>query len=426
MSSSNFADARVEESVVEDLLLAHTKAHTAKASQKPTHRHGWRQSLYLKLRLYLIYLGLFWLALTLLCHAIHAIWQVMFLPSMCRQPGMEVYSYTRHCRRSSRSQGLHPELDPDVFPLDGTPPTPVHLADFEALGDLQVRMAEHFLNISVSTNSTPLELLAAEFEDEELALSRLQKGEALRGYSLRETVQDGLRLATDLRAHANATVALLVRSHRQVEEGVEWSFDNQPQTIRGNLLASVFPSPRPRKFIWAWETDMEMKWQFYNSLLSFKGNLQRGALQLSELLGNITKYGEQLASLRRVISQWDEEEEDGDAAPLVGWSDTTGSDDSGEDEGHSSEEALVVLVDKLAEDTQAATDRVGSALQALQVISEEVEELRRKVAKPVDPPPFFTHLHGMYITGARLGGVQSEICAFAKAHARGETKKDRV
>ncbi|KAJ3538702.1 hypothetical protein NMY22_g5056 [Coprinellus aureogranulatus] len=163
---------------------------------------------------------------------------------------------------------------------------------------------------------------------------------------------------------------------------------------------------------------MEMKWQFYNSLNSFKGNLQRGTLQLSELLGNITKYGEQLASLRRVISQWNEEEEDGDAAPLVGWSDTTGSDDLGEDEGQPSEEALLDLFDKLAEDTQVATDRVGSALQALQVISEELEELRRKVAKPVDPPPFFTHLHGMYITGARLERMVSEKWAEKTRDAR--------
>ncbi|KAJ3538705.1 hypothetical protein NMY22_g5051 [Coprinellus aureogranulatus] len=408
---------------------------------KPSRSHsGWPQTFRRTIRALLLSAAFLILVVVILCHTLYSLEYLSF-PSFCRLPGMEVYTHTRHCRRSSRPKIVDPDIDPSILLLDGPPPRPIYWADFQGLGELQRRTAEHIFNASIYASSTSLEFLSVELDKEMSALQQLQTDAARKNYetgrALRETLYTGSQLGTRLvrlQEGARARVGSFIRLNEQVATGVGLAIEQQPKTIVEQIVASMLP--RPRGFIWTWPTDMEVKWQFYFSLTSFSRNLYDSLLELDKLLRKIGKYEEALGEVR--VSPVNSEREEEVAIPPPVKSDRTslyswwtmmplakGPPPSKEDEKEkdSLKKAIRDCVERLVEDTQAASGRVERAIAGLRIISQELEDIRHRIARPVAPIPLYVHLRHVYVAGERLDKIRERVHASAEAHEQEKRKR---
>ncbi|KAJ3533658.1 hypothetical protein NMY22_g7245 [Coprinellus aureogranulatus] len=217
-------------------------------------------------------------------HANHIRYRLS-IPWFCRLQGMEPYLHTTHCRMTAPNPYASANVKPGILLIDGSPPPPLYRTDFPRLYDMQRRMIEHMLSASTYEGSIMLHFIADDVDNESSALYQLRLEVNDRDYRkelvLRETLYTGGRLGRELgKVHrkAQATVRWLLSTNQRASRRIEETIDKRPKSLLEQNIASLFPQSRGS--IWAWDPDIEFRWQFYASLTSFSSMLYQNLLVL--------------------------------------------------------------------------------------------------------------------------------------------------
>lgn len=332
------------------------------------------------------------------------------LPAFCRLPGMEPYEDTSHCFMDLEALGLDPMDDgiPTDLPLlDGPPPPPLYWADFPELYRLQRRMIECMFNASAFEGTIPLKFVYEDIDNRASSMFQLRMELQHRDYMkervLRDTLYDGARLGRKLaRMHREAKKAVeaMVRSAHQASQGIEDAAAKQPRSLLAQAVIPLFP--RSRSSYWTWDTDIEVRWQFYDSLTSFSGALYESLLALGELVPRLEAYEQDLASLQSLLAEKENQSISQKAASLFAWSKLPLPKKHLSNVDKSHEELKEAILGRLARERRVAFNGASSALTALRSLSEELESVRSKLSKPGRRIPFYLHLKHIYIEGKSL------------------------
>ncbi|KAJ3546314.1 hypothetical protein NMY22_g2102 [Coprinellus aureogranulatus] len=344
----------------------------------------------------IIFAGLLIVMSFILVHAAyrHYIWS---LPSFCRQPGMEAYLFTYYCQPVSGPLATVADVSDDDTPLlDGPPPHPIYWADFDRLYELQIRMAEEFCNATTSASSTKLKSLFTEMtKDDQSDPSRLWRDVRLKDPFIGDILQDTLYIGGHLGAslnslHEKAIFAVKMRVHynERIVRDIEKAAEMQPRNALHHIVASLFP--RFRSIAWSWEMDKEVRWQFYSELTDFWQWLYEDLLKLNDLASRLQSFGESLQ-------------------PFLGRDEDTkmhrAVDTSEKNSFPEPDEVFLRMqniVGGLANDSQVALSGVQHALTSLRQVSQELEDLRQRVAIPGPHIPFYVHLRNIHAAGKML------------------------
>ncbi|KAJ3525461.1 hypothetical protein NMY22_g10563 [Coprinellus aureogranulatus] len=369
------------------------------------------------------------------------------LPSYCGLPGMEPYRLTSHCRPPHSPPNPFDRVPPGVALLDGLPPKPIHRANFQKLYDLQLRMIEHLLNASVNEGAIMLKFIADESTNKTSPLYQLrieverrdpEKESALRDI-LFAGAQLGREVVTLYEGVRRMTVGQL-RHNQGVSEEIENTVMNQPKSILAQLFAPLVPRSR-HIFIWPWpwETDIEVRWQFYDSLTFFSNALYGMLLKLNDLQRGVAEYGMDLGFLKSMLAKKEEQVSTPATPPAAAGTTKAGllvalfktshpekdipPEPSVAPERKADEEYEILkeaALNRLVQGRQAALERVGAALTALRGLSEELESLRHNVAEPAPPMLLWDHLKEVYFMEERLRQKLEGFEAFEEGQKRAE------
>ncbi|KAJ3538699.1 hypothetical protein NMY22_g5052 [Coprinellus aureogranulatus] len=254
-SSTSPAIAELGETSAEPLTAA---VHTGQGQPQnlPWHR-GFS---YRILRASLKLSALLFLALVAVCRLID-FFDYRSLPPDCRLRGMEVYTYTPHCRPPSTPR-IFDRVQPGMLLLDGPQPKPIYWADLRGLYDPQASMVEHIANVSIQGRHTLLEKLYVDINNRGgsaiyQAQTDLQWADYAKGRALRDRMWAGAGLGRQLmklEGEASSAVKLLIVWNKEAPARIEETMEKQPETLLAQLVARMLS--RPRGFIWSWKTDM--------------------------------------------------------------------------------------------------------------------------------------------------------------------------
>ncbi|KAJ3546312.1 hypothetical protein NMY22_g2100 [Coprinellus aureogranulatus] len=402
-----FSTSADEECAVEEILLETPAASATSLTSRPTRRI---------LRFLLIIVSSPLIAFLVAVYANAARYYAL-LPAFCRLPGMEPYRSTSHCLNYPYV-GLGPDKDgvsSNTPLLDGPPPTPIYWADFHGLYDLQHRIIDCMRNAFVFEGAVVLKFIDNDVSNEQSSMHQLRMEVQRRDYMnermLRNNLYEGSRLGKKLHRLCQGSKSMAQRfvgSNRRAYEGIEENILKQPRSYLA--LAFLELIPRIRSDPWTWETDIEVRFQFYRSLTLLSEALYDNLLALKELPTELEGFKRDLAALRSLLMK---EESATQLQPtatgatefsIFSWSKATRpkEDVVSVDADDSREAMKMALLDRMDRDVSVALERANATLGVLRALSEDMESMRRRVASPRPDVPLFIHFRHIYVEDERL------------------------
>ncbi|KAJ3546311.1 hypothetical protein NMY22_g2101 [Coprinellus aureogranulatus] len=341
---------------------------------------------------------------------------------------MEPYLHTSHCRSRPPNPYAAYYVKADMLLLDGSPPKPLYqLADFEKLYELQRRMVEQMLNASVSNGTIMLQSFAKDAKNKRSLLSKLwwevHRRDPRKERVLQNVLYTGARLGMKMAAahhEADVSVGEFIDSNQAASEGIGRAMENQPRNWLTKVVAPLFP--QARSSFWAWDTDLEIRWQFYDSLTIFSWMLYRNLMILNDVLPRIESFGTDLNALQSLLTQKDVKPvKPPDPTSKTGLLSTlfkTDRPENGaplESDAEKNYEAMKkTVLDGFARNREAAQERVRGALVALRALSDEMDDMMHRISSPGPRLPLHDHLRHLYAEAERLSGILNVVNSFGE------------
>lgn len=347
------------------------------------------------------------------------------LPSFCRLSGMEPYLYGTQCPSSlSKDPPLtSPYVKPDIPLLDGPPPKPIFWADFHRLYELQHNMIEQLVNASTFEGAIMLQFIVDDVDAKTTSLYQLRmdvlRRSPMKAWVLRQVLFTGEGLGEQLAAlqrDLERSVERLIDANRRTSKAIENAIDKQPQSLLAQAFLSVLPRDRSTfEPTWTWKTEIETRWQFYQSLTLFSRILYKTLVELVGLLPRLETFGKDIDSLHHLLEERavsTPSPASTSRTPFLTWSKITrsGKDALPDPRVDEKYEALKkTVLGRLKRVNQAAIVRVDSSLTTLRVLSDELENMRHKIAEPGRRIPHYVHLRHIYVDNAKLSGILEKL-----------------